>query len=64
MISGVGGLKVQERSGRVPHQWLPSPLPPTLLTKKILTGFLRFAWTPLGSSGEGESGQLRRCQWC
>jgi len=25
------------------------PLPPPL--QKILTGFLRFAWTPLGSSG-------------
>ena len=27
------------------------PLPPS--EKKILTGFLRFAWTPLGSSGGG-----------
>ena len=24
---------------------------PTPCTKKILTGFLRFAWTPLGTSG-------------
>jgi len=43
------GLKVQEGSGRVRHQWLPSPP----LTKKILTGgFLCFAWTPLSSSGK------------
>ena len=27
-----------------------APTPPDL-TKKIITGFLRFAWTPLGSSG-------------
>ena len=42
-------MKVQEGSGRIRHQWLPGPLPPS--TKKILTGFLRFAWAPLGSSG-------------
>jgi len=44
-------LKVKEGSGRVRHQWMPRPLPPT---KKIfLTGFLRFAWTQLDSSGGG-----------
>ena len=59
------GLKVQEGSKRVCHKWLtnPPPTPPPL--KKILTGFLRFAWTLLGSSGgggrtHGPPGQLRR----
>ena len=50
----MAGLTVQEGSGRVRHQRLSSPPPtPTPCTKKILTGFLRFARTPLGSSGGG-----------
>jgi len=60
------GLKVQEGSGRVHYQWLLSPLPHPS-TKKILTRFLRFAWTPLGSSGGSgpldPTGQLRRCRY-
>ena len=49
MYSGIGRF---EGSGGVwaSHQWLPSPRTPPS-TKKILTGFLRFALMPLGSSG-------------
>ena len=49
------GLKVQEGSGRVRHQWLPSPLPPPLYRENSYriftfcmdpTGQLRGVWTP------------------
>jgi len=51
------GLKVQRVSGQgkfvISGQRLSNahPIP---YTKKILTGFLSFAWTPLGSSGAGD----------
>ena len=36
--------------GQVRHRRLPTNPPPPPL-QKIITGFLRFVWTPLGSSG-------------
>jgi len=48
--SGVGGFEGSEGSGQICYQRLSSPHP-TPCTKKILTGFLCFAWTLLGSSG-------------
>ena len=40
---------------------------PTLVYEKNLTGFLRFTWTPVNSSGgsgpQEPHGQLRRCMW-
>jgi len=58
-------LKVHEGSGRVRHQRLFRPTHPLPLYEEILTGFLRFAWTPMqGSSGASRPpdppGQLRR----
>jgi len=46
LTAAYAGLKVQEGSGRVISGCLDPPPPPPLWKK--LTGFLRFAWTPLG----------------
>jgi len=51
MFSGVGRFEGSGGSralGEFHHQRLSTPHP---CTKKNLTGFLRFAWTPLGSTG-------------
>ena len=48
-IDGGSGVDGFDGSGQVRHRQLPVPTPNP--STKILTGFLRFAWTPLGSSG-------------
>jgi len=66
--SGEASLKVQDASRQVHHQRLSSP-PPLPLYEKILTGFLRFTWTPWAVQRGGRSrvrtpgppGQL--CRW-
>jgi len=48
-FSGVGGFEGSGGSERVCHQRMPRPPPPSLY-EITLTGFLRFASTPLSSS--------------
>jgi len=64
LLSGVGGFEGSRGVRALVTGGCIAPHPHTQY-EKIHIGFLRFAWTPLGSSGGSRPldppGQLRRC---